>query len=73
MNARQWLTGEPFVNLLGVSDQLNDYDSDYKTDSDQSCGKFSPSGNTPLQDESCNTRTKLRFLCEIVIALYIIM
>ena len=67
MIAKHWLTGEPFVNIFGVSVQLNDGDGDHPTDLNKTCGKLSPTGNPQLQDESCYIREKLQFLCEIVL------
>jgi len=62
------LTGEPFVNIFGVSTQLNQYDGGYPTDPGQTCATFAPTGHTPLLYESCDMVKKPKFMCEIVLS-----
>jgi hypothetical protein len=62
-----WLTGESFVNVFGVDMQLNGHDAQFPLDSESNCGVLALKWAVPLQDESCNIRTKYIFVCEVVL------
>ena len=62
-----WLTGEIFVNVFGVDMQLNEYDAQFSWDLESNCVMLALNWAVPLQDESCNIRTKYIFVCEVVL------
>ncbi|XP_071140255.1 C-type mannose receptor 2-like [Mytilus edulis] len=62
---KRWMTGESFNNVFEIKVQLNDYDSDYSKEDENTCGIIALSSSTPLQDENCNIRKREHFLCEI--------
>ena len=63
------MTGESFVNVLGINTQLNYYDAAFTSDPEAHCGKIDLASDKPLQDESCNIRKKNFFVCEVVLSL----
>ncbi|VDI47402.1 Hypothetical predicted protein [Mytilus galloprovincialis] len=62
---KKWMTGESFHNIYGVTVQLNDYDGAYPSEVENSCGLLVRWSSNKLQDENCNIRKRLKFLCEI--------
>ncbi|CAC5416914.1 MRC [Mytilus coruscus] len=65
---KRWMTGESFNNIFGITVQLNDYDADYPTEVENTCGILAPLSSSQLQDENCNVRKRKNFLCEIRIS-----
>ncbi|CAC5378402.1 MRC [Mytilus coruscus] len=62
-----WVTNATFdKNVFNVTTQFNYFDSGYRNDSEQGCGKFSYKSTNVLQDESCNLRRKEIYVCEIL-------
>ncbi|CAG2197147.1 unnamed protein product [Mytilus edulis] len=46
---KTWMTGESFNNIFGVTVQLNDYDGDYSSEDENSCGILQPSSSNKLK------------------------
>ena len=61
-----WINGDPFVNVLGVTDNLNNRpDSNNPTDPEFDCGLFTFITTPEIVDASCNEKLRMYFVCEI--------
>ena len=63
---KTWVTGERFHNVFGIKTQVNDFDSEFSSETEH-CGRILISNEVPLKDDSCNERITPGFACEIVL------
>lgn len=63
---KKWMTGEDINSVFDNISQLNNFDSDYEKETDNTCGVIYRSPK-PLQDANCNIQKYKWLLCELLI------